>query len=76
MVTLARTLLRDCPVLLLDDVTSALDAGTEAQVLERLRGATADRVVVFATHSPAVRAMADREVVLHDGHIDRGSLHV
>lgn len=76
LVTLARTLLRDCPVLLLDDVTSALDAGTEAQVLERLRGATADRVVVFATHSPAVRAMADREVVLHDGHIDRGSLHV
>ncbi|MEU5402897.1 ABC transporter ATP-binding protein [Streptomyces sp. NPDC005963] len=76
LVTLARTLLQDCPVLLLDDVTSALDAGTEAEVLDRLRRATADRVVVFATHSPAVRAMADREVVLHDGHVDRGSLHV
>ncbi|MCM2387956.1 ABC transporter ATP-binding protein [Streptomyces albipurpureus] len=76
LITLARALLRDAPVLLLDDVTSALDAGTEAQVLERLRRATADRVVVFATHSPAVRALADREVVLADGILDRGSLHV
>ncbi|MFD9910126.1 ATP-binding cassette domain-containing protein [Streptomyces sp. NPDC059063] len=65
LVTLARTLLRDCAVLLLDDVTSALDSATEAQVLARLRAATADRVVVLATHSPAARALADHEVTLH-----------
>lgn len=76
LITLARALLRDTPVLLLDDVTSALDAGTEAQVLERLRRATVDRVVVFATHSSAVRALADREVVLADGVLNQGSLHV
>ncbi|WP_239085828.1 ATP-binding cassette domain-containing protein, partial [Streptomyces parvus] len=39
-VALARALLRDCPVLLLDDVTSALDGTTEAEVLDRLRHAT------------------------------------
>ncbi|MGW1293780.1 ABC transporter ATP-binding protein [Streptomyces sp. NPDC002533] len=59
LVTLARALLRDSPVLLLDDVTSALDAGTEAEVLDRLRAATADRIVLFATHAPA-----DREITL------------
>lgn len=64
LVTLARALLRDSPVLLLDDVTSALDAGTEAEVLDRLRAATADRIVLFATHAPAVRARADREITL------------
>ncbi|WP_244229702.1 ABC transporter ATP-binding protein [Kitasatospora albolonga] len=64
LVALARALLRDCPVLLLDDVTSALDAATEAEVLDRLRAATADRIVLFATHAPAVRARADREITL------------
>lgn len=64
LVTLARALLRDSPVLLLDDVTSALDAATEAAVLDRLRAATADRIVLFATHAPAVRAHADREITL------------
>ncbi|MFD5976021.1 ATP-binding cassette domain-containing protein [Streptomyces bacillaris] len=64
LVTLARALLRDSPVLLLDDVTSAPDAATEAAVLDRLRAATADRIVLFATHAPAVRARADREITL------------
>ncbi|MFI2118899.1 ABC transporter ATP-binding protein [Streptomyces rubiginosohelvolus] len=63
-VALARALLRDCPVLLLDDVTSALDATTEGQVLDRLRHATADRIVILAGHSPAVLARADREIAL------------
>lgn len=45
-------------------MTSALDAATEAEVLDRLRAATADRIVLFATHAPAVRARADREITL------------
>ncbi|MFF2214273.1 ATP-binding cassette domain-containing protein [Streptomyces antibioticus] len=64
LVALARALLHDSPVLLLDDVTSALDTATEAEVLRRLRQDTAGRVVVCATHSPAVRALADREFAL------------
>ncbi|MFE6778619.1 ABC transporter ATP-binding protein [Streptomyces sp. NPDC057702] len=67
LVALAMVLLRDTPVLLLDDVTSALDAATEARVLARLRRATADRVVVIASHSPAVRALADHEVAVGAG---------
>ncbi|GAA0940115.1 hypothetical protein GCM10009560_51280 [Nonomuraea longicatena] len=67
LVALARALLRDCPVLLLDDVTSALDAGTEARVLDRLRQATAGKAVVLASHSPAILARADRHVTLTGG---------
>ncbi|MFD7380179.1 ABC transporter ATP-binding protein [Streptomyces anulatus] len=63
-VALARALLRGCPVLLLDDVTSALDDATEAAVLDRLRRATADRIVILAGHSAAVLARADREIAL------------
>ncbi|MFC4056230.1 ABC transporter ATP-binding protein [Actinomadura syzygii] len=67
LVALARALLRDSPVLLLDDVTSALDADTEARVLDRLRAATADKAVVLAGHSDAVLARADRQIVLTGG---------
>ncbi|MFE9662635.1 ATP-binding cassette domain-containing protein [Streptomyces sp. NPDC005955] len=67
LVALTRALLRPGPVLLLDDVTSALDGATEQEVLARLRRATEGSVVVFATHSPAVRALADREVRLSSG---------
>ncbi|KHL13191.1 UNVERIFIED_CONTAM: hypothetical protein LK11_33040 [Mumia flava] len=62
---LARALLRDTPVLLLDDVTSALDEETEHLLLDRLRARTDDRVVLFAGHRPAVRSRADHVVELH-----------
>ncbi|BCY08465.1 ABC transporter [Actinoplanes sp. L3-i22] len=69
---LARGLLRDARVLLLDDVTSAVDAGTEQRILDGLRaqGCT----VVFATSRPAVAARADRVIHLgvHDGELVHG----
>ncbi|WP_436534837.1 ABC transporter ATP-binding protein [Actinoplanes sp. HUAS TT8] len=69
---LARGLLRGGRVLLLDDVTSAVDAGTEQRILDGLRelGCT----VVFATSRPAVAARADRVIHLgvHDGELVHG----
>lgn len=61
---IARALLGDPRVLLLDDSTSALDTGTEKLVLDRLRRWAADRTVVFATHRSAVLDAADRVAVL------------
>ncbi|BBG04342.1 MULTISPECIES: ABC transporter ATP-binding protein [Pseudonocardia] len=63
-IALARALLRDPDVLLLDDVTSALDTGTENLVLTRLRAARPDLAIVFAGHREAVHALADRAVAL------------
>lgn len=61
---LARALVRPTPVLLLDDVSSSLDHETEAVLLSRLRSHTADRVVVWATHRPAVQDGVDRVLAL------------
>ncbi|MFE6747524.1 ABC transporter ATP-binding protein [Kitasatospora purpeofusca] len=62
---IARALLGEPAVLLLDDATSALDTTTERLVLDRLRSwAGADRTVLFTTHRSAVLDTADRVVTL------------
>ena len=47
---LARALLQDTPVLLLDEITANLDAETEARVLEALRRASVGRTVLSVSH--------------------------
>ncbi|THV27217.1 thiol reductant ABC exporter subunit CydD [Glycomyces paridis] len=65
-VGLARLLLRadllDPPVLLLDEPTAHLDTDTERAVLDALAPYRDGRTVLIASHRPAVRAIADREV--------------
>ncbi|MEO5878260.1 MAG: ABC transporter ATP-binding protein [Streptosporangiaceae bacterium] len=63
---LARAFLTDADLLLLDDVTSALDPGTEQEILTRLEGRTPRPSIVFVTHRPGVLAAADRVVTLGD----------
>ena len=56
--SLARAILSGAPVLLLDEVTSALDAATEAAVLERIT-ALPGRTCIAVTHRPAALSLAD-----------------
>ena len=56
--SLARAILSGAPVLLLDEVTSALDAATEQTVLERIT-ALPGRTCIAVTHRPAALALAD-----------------
>jgi ABC-type multidrug transport system fused ATPase/permease subunit len=49
-VAIARALYRDCAVLLLDEATSSLDALTEHEILELLRGLRASRTIIFVAH--------------------------
>ncbi|MFD5556779.1 ABC transporter ATP-binding protein [Streptomyces sp. NPDC127068] len=61
---LARAVLRRPAVLLLDDVTSAVDTATERTLIDRLREWSGATAVVWATHRPAVLAAADRVLTL------------
>lgn len=61
---LARALLSQSRLLLLDEPTANLDAETEAQLIEVLRRASQGRTVLIATHAPAVLAMAGTVVRL------------
>jgi len=66
---LARALLRDAPVYLLDEVTSNLDMTTEARLLPALFDALEDRTVLFVTHRVESTRYADRICVIEDGRV-------
>ena len=68
---IARTLLRDPPILLLDEPTTGLDADSEAAVLDGLETLMAGRTTVLITHSPRLARTAERVVVLDGGRIAR-----
>jgi ATP-binding cassette subfamily B protein len=74
-VTLARALLSDPPVLILDDPFAAVDSDTEGEVLARLRAARAGRTTVVITHRLRAAAEADRVVALEDGRVAEEGTH-
>ncbi|WP_406717532.1 ABC transporter transmembrane domain-containing protein [Streptomyces althioticus] len=64
---LARSLVTDPEVLVLDEPTSAVDSHTEARVAEGVRGLRSGRTTVVFTSSPLLLDRADRVVFLHEG---------
>ncbi|MER6974929.1 ABC transporter ATP-binding protein [Nocardioides sp. NPDC000445] len=73
-VSIARALLKDAPVVLLDEATAALDAENEAAVQEALTALSADRTVIVIAHRLQTVVAADQIVVLDGGRIvERGS---
>jgi thiol reductant ABC exporter CydD subunit len=63
-IALARTFLRDAPLVVLDEPTSGLDVENEATVLDAMRQLVTGRTVLLVTHRPALLAIADRVVRL------------
>lgn len=63
-IALARLLLREPDLLLLDEPTAFLDRQTEADLLDTLGAFARERAVIVATHSAAVRAWADAVIAL------------
>jgi ATP-binding cassette, subfamily C, bacterial CydCD len=59
-VALARTFLRDSPLLLLDEPTANLDGATEAEVLAAIERLIEGRTAILVAHRPALLALADR----------------
>jgi ATP-binding cassette subfamily B protein len=72
---IARALLTDPPILLLDDPTASVDAATAQEILSGLKSVVEGRTVLLATHRPALLRLADRVVVLEGGRIVRQGTH-
>ncbi|MFV5343487.1 ABC transporter ATP-binding protein [Acinetobacter oleivorans] len=71
---LARSILKNSPILALDDSTSALDATTEKQVLQRLsalsnNGNHFKKTIIINSNKQTTIALSDRVIVLDQGHI-------
>ncbi|HEX6332577.1 MAG TPA: ABC transporter ATP-binding protein [Flavisolibacter sp.] len=74
-VSIARALMKDAPVIILDDCLSAVDARTENEIVENLRDYLKDRTSVFITHRIFGMLHFDRIVVLEQGEIAEEGTH-
>jgi ATP-binding cassette subfamily B protein len=74
-VSLARALLKDAPVVLLDEATAALDAANEAAVTDALRELARHRTVVVVAHRLSTVSSADQILVVDDGRIAEHGRH-
>ena len=68
-IALARALLKDPPILILDEATAMFDPAGEREFLQDCREVLRQRTVLLITHRPASLALADRVVRLAGGHI-------
>lgn len=68
-IAIARALLKDAPLLILDEPTEGLDAHTEEHVLTAIETAMEGRSVLFITHRPAALKRMDRIYLMEYGRI-------
>ncbi|NEO08563.1 MULTISPECIES: ABC transporter ATP-binding protein [unclassified Moorena] len=72
---LARALLMDAPVLILDDALSSLDNQTATQILDNLSEGVQRKTVIFISHQLSAAAKADRILVMDAGEIVQTGSH-
>ena len=72
---LARALLMDAPVLILDDALSSVDNQTASQILQELSTGTERKTVLFISHQLSAAAKADRILVLDRGAVSQLGTH-
>ena len=74
-VTLARALITDPEILILDDATSAVDAITETAINEALREFGLGRTVIIIAHRRSTLSLADRIVIIDQGRVVSSGTH-
>ncbi len=74
-IAIARTLLENPPILVLDDATSAIDVTVEAAIHDALHGLLENRTTILIAHRLSTIALADRVVLLEDGKVVASGTH-
>jgi ATP-binding cassette subfamily C protein LapB len=69
LVALARAILSEASIWLFDEPTSAMDMAGEQALLQRLKPAFKNKLVVFVTHRPGPLEVVDRLILLDKGHL-------
>ena len=64
--SIARSLIRKSPILLMDEATSALDVATERKVLQNILKDSYPRTCIVTTHRPTVLSMCNRVYAIRD----------
>ena len=75
-VAIARTLLKNPPILILDEATSALDSRTEAEIQATLKAIAERRTTIVIAHRLSTVVDADEIVVLEAGHVAERGTHI
>ncbi|MGR3490877.1 MAG: ABC transporter ATP-binding protein, partial [Shimia sp.] len=74
-IALARTILKDAPILILDEATSALDSEVEAAIQDSLEQVMEGKTVLAIAHRLSTLSHMDRIIVLEDGRIAEQGTH-
>ena len=74
-VSIARALIKDAPILLLDDCLSAVDTETEEAILNNLQDFCRDKTTIIVSHRVSSAKNADRIIILEDGEIIEQGTH-
>ncbi|MGF1765041.1 ABC transporter transmembrane domain-containing protein [Aliivibrio kagoshimensis] len=74
-ISIARALLLDAPILILDDALSAVDGRTEHQILSNLHRSERKQSVIVIAHRLTALEQADQIIVLNQGHVTEQGTH-
>src|SRR5439155_6339004 len=74
-IALARAVMRDAEILVLDEPTSSLDAGTEYEIFRHFQELTDGKMAILISHRFSTVRMADRIVVIQGGRIAEIGTH-
>jgi len=75
-ISIARSLLKDAPIIVLDDSTSALDLATERRVFDNIKNNYPDKTLIITSHRASSVEHCDEIVYLEDGYIVERGTHV
>lgn len=75
LVALARALLKDAPIWILDEPTANLDVNTEQKILDTIRSAAGTRTMIMITHRLLNMEMMDHIIVMNRGRIVEQGAH-
>ena len=77
-IALARAFLKDAPILILDEPTSAIDVATETLIMEAMQRVMAGRTALMIAHRLSTLDVCDARIVIEHGHLVEatGNIHV